>query len=378
MIAEGISYYGLSDLIIVEGTMTDFAYGQTLLHYKNNYEEFKKINKNIIFEQDRASTHTSKANTILANSLFGNDKWILCPPTSPDLAYLIENLWAILKKNVKNRNPENYEQLKQFCIEEWNQINPKNYLKNFLKRVKMVLKINGNRLEDWHLKQIRKEEEEEEEEDEEEGEKNFLIKNRKLKRVFNEVFLNNMKKREIKCLEKKKKELIDSYKERIQQNEKKTIKTKKNMANEIKEDIGDTTFLERNLLEFNKKENIKLYEQKIKKLSDYNLEEYLKYYLKNKEKKKKTKDKDDELMELEKEVGKEVEKEREKEKNNEDEIQEDEETKVELNDENQEIIDKIFELKKIEKREKFTYILNADFKKKTRKKKKKLNELLAK
>ena len=140
------------------------------------------------------------------------------------------------------------------------------------------------------------------------------------------------------------------------------------MADEIKEDIGDTTFLERNLLEFNKKENIKLYEQKIKKLSDYNLEEYLKYYLKNEEKKKKTKDKDDELMELEKEVGKEVEKEREKEKSNEDEIQEDEETKVELNDENQEIIDKIFELKKIEKREKFTYILNTDFKKKTRKK----------
>ena len=77
------------------------------------------------------------------------------PTPSPDLAYPIENLWAILNKNVKNRNPENYEQLKQFCIEEWNQINPKNYLKNFLKRVKMVLKINGNRLED--LKQIRKE-----------------------------------------------------------------------------------------------------------------------------------------------------------------------------------------------------------------------------
>ena len=192
------------------------------------------------------------------------------------------------------------------------------------------LELNGGRLETILLKQIRKEEEKEEEE-----KKNFLIKNRKMKR-------------------------------------------KKNMPEEIKEDIGDTTFLERNLLEFNKKENIKLYEQKIKKLSDYNLEEYLKYYLKNEEKKKKTKDKDDELMELEKEVGKEVEKEREKEKSNEDEIQEDEETKVELNDENQEIIDKIFELKKIEKREKFTYILNADFKKKTRKKKKKLNELLAK
>ena len=58
LIAGGISYYGLSDLIIVEGTMADFAYGQTLLHYKKNFDEFKLKNKNIIFEQDRASTHT--------------------------------------------------------------------------------------------------------------------------------------------------------------------------------------------------------------------------------------------------------------------------------------------------------------------------------
>ena len=86
LIAGGISYYGLSDLIIVEGTMTDFAYGQTLLHYKKNFEEFKQKNKNLIFEQDRASTHTSHANTLLANTLFGENNWILCPPTSPDLA----------------------------------------------------------------------------------------------------------------------------------------------------------------------------------------------------------------------------------------------------------------------------------------------------
>ena len=62
LIAGGISYYGLSNLIIVEGTMTDFSYGQTLLYYKENMDEFKEKNKNIIFEQDRASTHTSKSN----------------------------------------------------------------------------------------------------------------------------------------------------------------------------------------------------------------------------------------------------------------------------------------------------------------------------
>ena len=46
LIAEGISYYGLSDLIIVEGTMTDFAYGQTLLHYKKTS---MNLNKKIKF-----------------------------------------------------------------------------------------------------------------------------------------------------------------------------------------------------------------------------------------------------------------------------------------------------------------------------------------
>ena len=214
MIAGGISFYGLSDLIIVEGTMTDFAYGQTLLYYKKNYDEFKLKNKNLIFEQDRASTHTSKANTILANTLFGEENWILCPPTSPDLAFPIESLWANLKKNVKNRNPKDYEELKKFCIEEWNNINPKNYLKNFIKRVKMVLKINGNRLDTWHLEKIRKEEEEEEEENEKDmKEKNIKMPKRTLKRVFNEAHLYNLKRRELADLNKKKIEMNKKYKE---------------------------------------------------------------------------------------------------------------------------------------------------------------------
>ena len=56
--------------------MTDFAYGQDLLHYKKNFEEFKQKNKYLIFEQDRAYTHTSHANTLLANTLIGENKWI--------------------------------------------------------------------------------------------------------------------------------------------------------------------------------------------------------------------------------------------------------------------------------------------------------------
>ena len=39
----GISYYGLSDLMVVEGTMNEFAYAQAILLYKKNIEELIKI-----------------------------------------------------------------------------------------------------------------------------------------------------------------------------------------------------------------------------------------------------------------------------------------------------------------------------------------------
>ena len=58
------------------------------------------------------------------------------------------------------------------------------------------------------------------------------------------------------------------------------------MAEEIKEDLNDMTFFDRNILGFNKDYDLKLYKQKIKKLEDYSLEDYLKYYLKKEEKNK--------------------------------------------------------------------------------------------
>ena len=69
---------------------------------------------------------------------------------------------------------------------------------------------------------------------------------------------------------------------------------------------------------------------------------------------------------MDKEFGEEVEKEMKKSKK-EDESQEDEETKVELNEENQDILDKIFELHQFEKEKKITYIMDANWKKKSKK-----------
>ena len=62
------------------------------------------------------------------------------------------------------------------------------------------------------------------------------------------------------------------------------------MAYEIKEDINDTTFLEKNILGFTKNYDKILFEKKRKKLENMNLEEYLKYYLKKEEKKQEEKE----------------------------------------------------------------------------------------
>ena len=62
IVAEGVSYYGLNDLFLLKGAMKEFTYFQAFEYYKDNFENFKKQNKNIFFEQDGASSHTFKKN----------------------------------------------------------------------------------------------------------------------------------------------------------------------------------------------------------------------------------------------------------------------------------------------------------------------------
>ena len=51
------------------------------------------------------------------------------------------------------------EELKQFAIEEWRLI-PKERIKNcglnFIRRIKKILEIGGGRLEEFHLREIRR------------------------------------------------------------------------------------------------------------------------------------------------------------------------------------------------------------------------------
>ena len=127
---EGISYHGVTKLIIFDGTMNNFAYGQTLLFYEEDMKNIKeKFGKRLILEQDGVTAHTCKSSKHLLEKLFIKNCWIQNPQNSPDLAYLIEDLWGIIKPIIKRRNPTSLEELKKFLIEEWNSI-PINFVQN--------------------------------------------------------------------------------------------------------------------------------------------------------------------------------------------------------------------------------------------------------
>ena len=104
---------------------------------------------NLIFEQDGAKSHTSKANLNLLNNLFSEGNWLQNPPNSPDLAYPIEDIWAIIKPRIKRREPKSLDELKKFTIEEWDSI-PKTIIQNlttrYIDKIKKVIELNGERL----------------------------------------------------------------------------------------------------------------------------------------------------------------------------------------------------------------------------------------
>ena len=84
-----------------------------------------------------------------------------------------------------------------------NKIEPRKYFKNFEEKIKLCKEINGERLNEFKLREIRKKAEKE---TEEEGKKEGNKVERKLKRVFNEKVLMKLKEKEIKSLPKKEKD----------------------------------------------------------------------------------------------------------------------------------------------------------------------------
>ena len=97
-------------------------------------------------QQDNDSKHTSHiAKEFLDNNVPEVMDW---PSNSSDLN-LIENLWAIVKRNVELRRPKNLSELEHFLGEEWGNIPNSlliNLVNSMLQRCKEVIEKNGERI----------------------------------------------------------------------------------------------------------------------------------------------------------------------------------------------------------------------------------------
>ena len=104
------------------------------------------LRNNWRLQQDNDPKHTSRiAKEFLNNNVPEVMDW---PSNSPDLNP-IENLWAIIKRDVELRRPKNLSELEQFLGEEWEKI-PNSLLSNLVnsmpQRCKEVIEKNGERI----------------------------------------------------------------------------------------------------------------------------------------------------------------------------------------------------------------------------------------
>jgi transposase len=114
---------------------------------KKHLPEIKRmLRNNWRLQQDNDPKHTSNvAKDFLQRKVPAVMDW---PSNSPDLNP-IENLWAIVKRNVEMRQPQNIGDLENFMKEEWSKI-PQDIIKSLVgsmkERCKLIIEKNGEHI----------------------------------------------------------------------------------------------------------------------------------------------------------------------------------------------------------------------------------------
>jgi transposase len=139
------SYKGVGPLRIIDGTM--------------NKDKYQDILANELVPYIASTSGQSEAQYLHDNARYAKAKSVLAwmenegvnrmdfPPYSPDLNP-IENLWAVLKRNIDARMPTDIEQLTKVTIEEWSKISVtlcQNLVDSMPDRMQAVVAAEGHK-----------------------------------------------------------------------------------------------------------------------------------------------------------------------------------------------------------------------------------------
>jgi len=140
----GFCIQGKTSLFCFRGIMDANFYVDILQRHKQEINRL--LGSNWRFQHDNDPKHTSRVCQTFLNENF--PEVLDWPSNSPDLNP-IENLWAIVKRSVEMRMPQNLSELEQYMIEEWDKI-PNNVLINLVtsmrRRCEMIIESNGERI----------------------------------------------------------------------------------------------------------------------------------------------------------------------------------------------------------------------------------------
>ncbi len=140
MIWAAMSSAGVGPLCFLKSTVNAAIYQEILEHFMLPSADKLYGDADFIFQQDLAPAHTAKG----TESWF-NDHGVTVldwPANSTDLN-LIENLWGIVKRKMRDTRPNNADELKATVKETWASIPPQQCHKlitSMPRRIEAVIK----------------------------------------------------------------------------------------------------------------------------------------------------------------------------------------------------------------------------------------------
>ncbi len=149
MIWAAMSSAGVGPLCFLNSTVNAAIYQEILEHFMLPSADKLYGDADFIFQQDLAPAHTAKG----TKSWF-NDHGVTVldwPANSPDLN-LIENLWGIVKRKMRDTRPNNADDLKATIKATWASIPPQQCHKlitSMPRRIEAVIKAKGAPTKYW-------------------------------------------------------------------------------------------------------------------------------------------------------------------------------------------------------------------------------------